>query len=123
VFKYQVNEFDQNQRIGQLEERLERQQDEINRQANACEQIRVQRQTIVHQYDQRMHDIETALKAIIQSMSEEKGVSLSFCEGAATDHPGPVVIQNVRNKYIINNHSMFPIQKMQQPNVGGKKTN
>jgi hypothetical protein len=113
VFKYQVNEFDQNQRIGQLEERLERQQDEINRQANACEQIRVQRQTIVHQYDQRMHDIETALKAIIQSMSEEKGVSLSFCEGAGTDHPGPVVIQNVRNKYIINNHSMFPIQKMQ----------
>jgi hypothetical protein len=67
-----------------------------------------------------MQDIETALKSIIKSMQKEnqQKVSQSFCEGGEShsmllSHPSttPVVIQNVRNKYIINNNnhsSMFP---------------
>jgi hypothetical protein len=70
VFKYQVNEFDQNQKIAQLEERIERQQNDINRQANYCEQMRVQKHSMIQQYDQRMVDIEGALKAIIMTMQE-----------------------------------------------------
>jgi hypothetical protein len=56
-----------------------------------------------------MGEIEKALKAIILSIEEEKvqKISQSFCLGG--DHSmllggTPVVIQNVRNKYIINNH-------------------
>jgi|LauGreDrversion4_2_1035121.scaffolds.fasta_scaffold647058_2 hypothetical protein len=64
---------------------------------------------MIKAYDVRMSDIEKALKGIIVSMQEEKTqkISQSFCLGV--DHSmllsgTPVVIQNVRNKYIINNH-------------------
>lgn len=108
VFKYQLNEYDQNQRILQLEDRIERQQDEINNQANICEQFRHQRKSIIGSYEQRMNEIEKVLKTIIKGIQEENKakISNSFSIG---DHSmllsqTPVVIQNVRNKYIINNH-------------------
>ena len=68
VFKYQVNEFDQNQRILQLEERLERQQEEINKQANFLEQVRYQKLSVIGVYEQRMKDIEVSLKGIIKKV-------------------------------------------------------
>ena len=74
-FKQLKNEFELNERVTQLEAAYQLQQVEINKQANANEELKYQKMYLVQQHNKRMAKIEYALTKIQIQKSPPKDES------------------------------------------------
>ncbi|CDW82603.1 UNKNOWN [Stylonychia lemnae] len=113
-FKYQINEFENNEKIQQLEERLERQNEDVNKLANKCEQLKFEKKIIAQKNQQKLIEMEAILKSLIKNLESQDREKLSkinnsFCLG--TDHS--MLLQPINKKRLqqIKQQQMTDIQQ------------